>query len=186
MGAVAALAGCGSHTSGRSVLYGGVSSDAVSRIVHHIGDREAMIAGRANLRLLKRQLQIRARKAPHQVFKNPPQDLLKSALHSEARSNHFRVVSIQMLRPRQLAPKIVVETTHYLALARATPSILVRLDPRRPSADDRKGWAYEGFYFEAEDERNVPFLIVSNFWRGRNGGGGQFARSDALFPYPHG
>jgi hypothetical protein len=153
--------------------------------VHAIGDSQALAVGRQSLRLWKRQLRIRAREAPNQVFANPSSSSLRSALRSEARSNHFRVVSLQLLRPRQLAPKIVVQTTHYVSLARAAPSIVRKLDPRSPAADDNKGWAYEGFYFEADDEHGVPFLIVSNFWRGANGGGGQFARSEALYPYPH-
>jgi hypothetical protein len=72
--------------------------------------------------------------------------------------------------------------------APSTPNLATtaRIDPRSPAADDAAGWAYEGFYFQADDERRVPFLIVSNFWRGPNGGGGQFARSERLYPYPHG
>jgi hypothetical protein len=79
-----------------------------------------------------------------------------------------------------------VETRHYLALARATPAILARLDLHKRSAGDRRGWAYEGFYFEAEDEHRVPFLIVDAFWRGSTPGGGQWARSEPLYPFDHG
>ena len=181
---VSALSGCGSHSGPRSVLYQGARFGE-SATVHRVGDHEALRDGRYARRYWQRQLRIRAREAPNQVFKNPSSNSLRSAVRSEARSNHFRVVSLQLLRPRQLAPKIVVQTTHYLSLARAAPSILTKLDPRSPAADDSKGWAYEGFYFEAVDEHGVPFMIVSNFWRGANGGGGQFARSEALYPYPH-
>jgi hypothetical protein len=45
---------------------------------------------------------------------------------------------------------------------------------------------YEGFFLEAQDERGVPFLSVYNFWRGQHKGGGQGARSEALFPFSHG
>jgi len=80
---------------------------------------------------------------------------------------------------------VVVETRHYLAVARAIPKIERSLDPHT-GADDRTGWAYEGFYFEARDERGVPFVIVSNAMRGPSAGGGQWARSEELFPFPHG
>jgi hypothetical protein len=83
-------------------------------------------------------------------------------------------------------PFVIVRTTHYLALARATPSILREIDPKSRTNDDRTGWRYEGFFFEAQDEHSIPFLGAFNFWRGRDGGGGQFARSDPLFPFAHG
>ena len=90
-----------------------------------------------------------------------------------------------LLRPGQLAPEIAVRTTHYLALARALPGILRNLDPHSAQSDTR-GWSYEGFFFEAQDENGAPFLAVYNFWRGQHNGGGQWARSEPLFPFPHG
>jgi len=108
------------------------------------------------------------------------------ALRRAAQRYDFDVVSVQLLRPRQLAPKVVVRTKHYLALAHATAAILRRIDPRTPAVDDREGWKYEGFYFEARDERDVPFLIAYNFWRGPSAGGGQWARSEPLYPFVHG
>jgi hypothetical protein len=32
----------------------------------------------------------------------------------------------------------------------------------------------------------VPFLAVFNHWRGSNRGGGEWARSEELYPFPHG
>jgi hypothetical protein len=49
-----------------------------------------------------------------------------------------------------------------------------------------RGRRYEGFYLEAQDERGVPFLGVYNFWRGNHKGGGQWARSEPLYPFQHG
>ena len=71
-------------------------------------------------------------------------------------------------------------------MAHAAPRNLRRLDPKVATGDDRSGWRYEGFYFEADDEHGVPFLLVFNFLRGPHAGGGQWARSDALFPFAHG
>lgn len=95
----------------------------------------------------------------------------------------FTVLSLNVVRPRQLAPEVVVLTTHYVEVAEATRLILLRVDPKASTGDDRTGWRYEGFFFQAEDEHGVPFLIAFNFWRGGGGGGGQWARSDRLFPF---
>ena len=48
-----------------------------------------------------------------------------------------------------------------------------------------EGWAFEGF-FEARDTEGVPVLAVFNYWRGPDRGGGQWARSEDLYPYAHG
>jgi hypothetical protein len=101
-----------------------------------------------------------------------------------ARRYDFEVTSMQLRRPRQLAPSIVVRTRRYVELARATRVILKQLDPKARTNDDRTGWRYEGFFFEGDDEHGVPFLAAFNFWRGP-GGGGQWARSERLYPFAH-
>jgi hypothetical protein len=58
------------------------------------------------------------------------------------------------------------------------------LDPQKSGGEDWQGWAYEGFFLGAQDERGEPFLAVFNFEREH--GGGQRARSEDLFPYQHG
>lgn len=133
----------------------------------------------------RRQLAKRARQSPAQVFDNLSVAELRDRLARDARAHHFAVVSLDLLRPRQLAPRIVVQTSDYRSLANETPAILKDIDPRRPSGQDAKGWRFEGFYFEARDRRNVPFLIAFNYWRGPSGGGGQWARSEPLYPFEH-
>ena len=133
----------------------------------------------------RHELATRARQAPGQEFENPRPEELMSRLRAAARRYDFDIVSVTLLRPRQIAPKVIVRSTHYLDLARATHTILSRIDPRTPSGDDARGWRYEGFYFEAEDETGVPFLVTFNFWRGTSGGGGQWARSEPLYPFGH-
>jgi hypothetical protein len=179
---VVSAAACGGH---RSVLEQGARLGR-STTPHVIGKAEAIAAARSTAAEWERELRERARAAPDRRFDNLDPRLLRRRLAREARRHRFRVVSIRLLRPRQLAPRIVVRTTHYLELARATPAILAALDPKAPTPDDRTGWRYEGFYFEAQDEHGVPFLVVFNFWRGSGLGGGQWARSDALFPFAHG
>jgi hypothetical protein len=97
------------------------------------------------------------------------------------------VQRVRFYRPLQLAPLVVVATEHPLGLSRNMWTIEKPLDPKSPAAkDDRRDWAYEGFYFEARDDTGVPSFAVFNFWRGPGGGGGQWARSEALYPYEHG
>jgi hypothetical protein len=57
------------------------------------------------------------------------------------------------------------------------------LDPHAGHAD-QSGWTYEGFYFQGNDERGIPFVIVSDLTRGQVEGS-QFARSEELYPYAH-
>jgi hypothetical protein len=134
----------------------------------------------------EQEIQSRGRQYPQKRFANPSNDELMGDLRALAQRNEFELVSVRLLTPRQVAPKIVVRTKHYLDLAYATPAILRQLDPRTAVREDSQGWRYEGFYFEAQDEHGVPFLITFNFERGPSPGGGQWARSEPLYPYSHG
>jgi hypothetical protein len=174
--------GCGGH---RSVLDEGVHLGALGRF-HRIGPAEAITDLRQTRAEWEREITSRARAHPRETFANLPVPMLRSRLAALARRYDFEVTSVQLLRPRQLAPSIVVRTRRYVELARATRLILKQLDPKARTNDDRTGWRYEGFFFEADDEHGVPFLAVFNFWRGPHAGGGQWARSDRLFPFAHG
>ena len=161
-------AACGHH---RSVLDEGVHF-GISNHVHHIGRAEALRAGRGTLAAWERELATGARQNPRRRFTNPSPAALINRIAVAARKYEFKVMSLELRRPRQLAPKLVVETNHYVEFAHAIPAILSRLDR-----------GYEGFYLRADDEQHVPFVIVSNAWRGKDKFGGQWARSDALFPF---
>ena len=139
----------------------------------------------ATERSWENEIKSRAQRYPEKRFSNPSKDELLGDLRALAHKNKFDLVSVRLLVPRQLAPKIVVRTKHYLDLAHATPAILRQIDPRKAVPEDSQGWKYEGFYFEAQDEHGIPFLIVFNFERGRSPGGGQWARSEPLYPYAH-
>jgi hypothetical protein len=182
----ALMSGCSSGH--RSILEQGVGPNLAGR-VHRISAAEALRDVRRSEAWWRHQIKSRAGASPQQHFANLPGDELRLRLARLAARYDFRVVSLELWQPlpHQLAPKVVVTTKHYLALARATPVILKQLDPKRPTGDDRTGWRYEGFFFRAEDEHTVPFLAVFNFWRGtRSRGGGQWARSEPLFPFAHG
>ena len=121
-----------------------------------------------------------ARKYPGIPFRSPSREVLLARLGGEAKAHDFEVVSLRMLRPRELAPLVVVRTARYVSLARATGGILKNLDRERSYDPD-----YEGFYFEAQDERGVPFFSAYNVRRGQIEGG-EWARSEPLYPFPHG
>jgi hypothetical protein len=123
---------------------------------------------------------------PNQRFPSPSRETLISRLRVAARRYHFTVVLVEITHPRQAAPLVVVKTTDKRALATSTGAILRLIDPRTPAHDDRRGWAYEGFLFEARDRHGVPFLVVHNHWRGPHAGGGQWASEPNLYPFPHG
>jgi hypothetical protein len=136
-------------------------------------------------RTWEHEIQSRGRRYPAKRFANPSNDELMVNLRALARKNDFELVSVRLLMPRQLAPMIVVRTKHYLDLAHATPAILDELDRRSGARKGSQAWNYEGFYFEAQDEHGIPFLIAFNFRRGPSPGGGELARSEPLYPYSH-
>ena len=175
----AVAAGCGGHD--RSVLYAGQQN---ARTRHLVADEEARRVARRAEAAWERELRRRAREAPAERFENLSQSALRARLRELADRHEFEVVSVRFLRPRQLAPKIAVRTERYADFARAMREIFPRLDPHSGTLDD-EGWSYEGFFLEARDERDVPFLLVFNFWRGRHPGGGQWARSEPLYPFAH-
>jgi hypothetical protein len=176
-------AGCNSHHS-RGVLYQGLSPGH-GRVTHRVSDTAARHTGQLARRQWEHEIRSRAREAPHERFANLSAATLRERLREAAGEHGFEVVSVKLLRPRQLAVEIIIRTTDYLGLAHGLPGILRKLDPHEGTSDTR-GWSYEGFFIEARDERGVPFLAVFNHWRGQHKGGGQWARSEPLYPFLHG
>jgi hypothetical protein len=173
-------AGCahgGGGADGRTVLRQGVTSRLSSR-VRYVGPNEALRMGRTSRAYFKREIRIAARKNPELRFDSPPRAELLTRLRHEAAEHQFHIVSLQMLHPDQLAPMVIVSTSRYESLARAAAGIL-------KSLNGRKFGRYEGFYFEARDERGVPFFTTETLRRDRVEGG-EWARSEALYPFPHG
>jgi hypothetical protein len=123
---------------------------------------------------------------PKRHFPNPSHATLTSRLRLAATRYHFTVVNVEIVRPLQDAPLVVVETKNKHALAASTAAILRVIDPKAQTSDDRTGWAYEGFLFEAQDTHGVPFLTTFNWWRGLHPGGGQWATDPSLYPFNHG
>jgi hypothetical protein len=98
-------------------------------------------------------------------------------LAAAAARYHFTAETVEFFDPRQLAPLVVLQSRHYVALAHAVGSIERSLNPQR---------GFEAFFLEAQDERGVPFLSAYDTRREPSGYGAQWARSDALFPFAHG
>lgn len=123
---------------------------------------------------------------PTKHFSNPSWATLNARLRRAAARYHFTVIETTIYHPRQQAPFVVVEARNEHVLAVATGAILHLIDPKARTNDDRTGWAYEGFMFEARDSHGVPFLATFNWWRGPHAGGGQWAIKQSLLPAPHG
>jgi hypothetical protein len=119
-------------------------------------------------------------------FPSPSRTVLLQRLRRAARLYGFRIVRVTMLRPLQSAPVIVVSSDRKLAVARATPKIVELFDPHRTTRSNPSGYAYEAYFFEARDGRGVPYLATFNHWRPPHVGGGQWAASERLYPFPHG
>lgn len=119
-------------------------------------------------------------------FPSPSRRVLRRRLHQAERLYGFRVVSVQMVHPLQSAPVIVISANNELSIARATPKIIDLFDPRHPMSANPSGYAYEGYFFVAQTTGGVPFLATFNHWRAPHVGGGEWAASENLYPFPHG
>lgn len=177
--AVVVLAGCGNS---RSILYSGVSVGLGSGRPQVVTDAEASRAGRT-IPIFWRSHLSNGKLGPASTVS--PREF-RFRLARAARRYGFTVKAVRFVKTRgRIAPFVIVETDRYLALARATPAIERSIDPLTNTTNNATGerfWSFPGFFFEAKDERGVPFLIVHNF----PSGGGQWARSDQLFPFAHG
>jgi hypothetical protein len=123
---------------------------------------------------------------PKRNFPNPSRARLGFRLWLAANRYHLRVVRVEILHPRQAAPLVVVKVNDKRALSSSMAAILHLINPKAPTDDDRTGWSYEGFMFEAVDRDGIPFLATFNWWRGPHAGGGQWASEAALLPFEHG
>ena len=174
------VSGCGSS---HSVLHSGVSESGGPKIV--ITDAVALHDAHADQAQWVAEIAHRAKEDPGQRFANLSTRQFRLRLTAAAARYRFTVKRVQFLHPRQAAPLVIVQTRRYLPLVRAVPAIERSLDPHT-GHNDRTGWAFEGFFLEAQDERGIPFIAISNFMRGAGPGGGQWARSDQLYPFAHG
>jgi hypothetical protein len=118
-----------------------------------------------------------------QRFPNPSPAAFRRRVALVGRRFGFRVVSLLLLRPRQLAPALVVETDRpRKAFAKDIPRINDLLDPST-TTKNRTAQTFEAFFLAAEDKHGRPFLFTEDFSRGE-AGGGEWAANQCLYPYP--
>ncbi len=111
-----------------------------------------------------------------QRFQNPRPQLFRARVALAGRRFGFRVNSLRLLKPLQLAPLLVVEIdTDRKTFAANVPRIEELLDPLG---------AFEGFFFEARDDKG-PFLVTSQTLRGQERGA-QWAWNPTALPFSHG
>ena len=89
----------------------------------------------------------------------------------------FRVVSLRLVRPLQLTPLLIVQTSRdRKAFVKDVPMILTLLNPSA-----RNATTFEGFYFAAEDAQG-PFVETSGGVRGQRWGG-QWSWNRNIYPF---
>src|SRR5205823_6168652 len=122
--------------------------------------------------------------ALEQRFPNPAPGVFRKRVSLVGRRYGFRVVSLRLLHPRQVAPLLVVETRRERkSFVSDVPAIMALLDPTA-GAGHQTAITFEGFLFEARDARG-PFVRVENVYRGEVEGG-QWSWNPCVYPYAHG
>jgi hypothetical protein len=172
------VAGC---ASSRSVLYSGVTFGLTGKRTV-VTDAAAVRDAKG----IRRHWLGETGRHSSQRFPNLPKAEFSRRLAAAAARYHFTVKTAQFRHAGQVTPLVVLRTDRYVALARAIPSIEQSLDPHKRAREDWSGWTFRAFYLEAQDERGVPFVVVENVIGRGSAAGGQWARSDALFPFLHG
>ena len=107
-------------------------------------------------------------------------------LHHAQQRYGFQIVSVKMLHPLQGAPVIVIRSDDKHTIAHATPAIVDLFDPHHPTRKNPSGYAYEGYFFVAQDTHGTSYLATFNHWRVPHVGGGEWAADQSLYPFPHG
>lgn len=121
--------------------------------------------------------------ALEQQFPNPSPAAFRARVDLVGRRYGFAVEELRLLRPRQLAPLLVVRTDRdRKAFVHDVPAIMKLLDP---VTNGRTGGAvtFEGFFFQAVDARGA-FVRVDNVDRGQTEGG-EWSWNRCVYPYPH-
>jgi hypothetical protein len=121
------------------------------------------------------------------VFRSPGRDVLVARLTGAASTYHFKIVSILLLHPVQLAPELVIRSDDRGSIQAAIPKIVVAVDPIERGRRFPNGvtWAYEGIFVAVRDSKARPYIAVWVAARGPHVAGGQWA-IDGLYPYLHG
>ena len=110
-----------------------------------------------------------------QRFPNPSPAAFRKRVALVGQRFGFTVASLRLLRPRQIAPLLIVETHRpRKAFMKDIPRVTELLNPHS-FANHRSGLTFEGFFFAAEDA-NGPFTWSLSVVRNDNTGGGWAAK----------
>jgi hypothetical protein len=121
--------------------------------------------------------------ALEQHFPNPSPAVFRRRIALIGRRYGFTVRQLRLLRPRQLAPLLVVRTDRdRKAFVRDVPAIMKLLDPTS-NGSGKTAITFEGLFFEAEDAHG-PFVRVDNHYRGETEGG-EWSWNPCVYPYAH-
>jgi hypothetical protein len=119
-----------------------------------------------------------------QRFPEPSAATFRARLAAVGRRYGFTVSELRLLHARQAAPLVIVHTTRpRKEFVDDVPAIMRLLDPIR-SAGGPTAVTFEGFFFDARDDKS-PFVSVENVYRGEVMGG-QWSWDARTYPYPHG
>ena len=117
-----------------------------------------------------------------QRFPNPSPTAFRKRVALVGRRYGFRVASLRLLRPEQIAPLLIVRTSRKRrAFVKDIPKIMDLLNPRS-TAGKRSAETFEAFFFAVEDAHG-PFSWTQYVGRGE-GEGGEWAANRCLYPYP--
>jgi hypothetical protein len=120
--------------------------------------------------------------ALEQRFPNPSPAAFRRRVALVGRRYGFRVVSLRLLRPEQIAPLLVVRTSRpRRKFVKDVPKIMDLLNPRS-TVGKRSAETFEAFFFAAEDAHG-PFMWTQYVNRGE-GEGGEWAANPCLYAYP--
>ena len=121
--------------------------------------------------------------ALEQRFPNPSPASFRRRVELVGRRYGFTAEELRLLRPRQLAPLLVVKTDRdRKAFVHDIPAIMALLDPTS-TGDEQTALTFEGFYLEATDAKG-PFVRIENAHRGETEGG-QWSWNRCVYPYAH-
>jgi hypothetical protein len=121
--------------------------------------------------------------ALNQRFPNPTRREFRDRVALVGKRYGFRATSIRFLRPRELAPIVVVATDRDRKKFVADVAAIVDLLDPRSTSGKQSAVTFEGFFFEARDA-DGPFVRVENAYRGEIMGA-QWSADRCAYPYPH-
>jgi hypothetical protein len=122
--------------------------------------------------------------ALNQRFPNPSPNEFRTRVALVGKRYGYRATSVRFVRPRELAPIVIVETDRDRRKFVADVAAIVNLLDPRSTSGHRGAVTFEGFFFEARDAKG-PFVRVYNAYRGEIMGG-QWSADQDSYPFPHG